>query len=72
MTHERIEVPALLAFCDPKLWERGPYHSSCYGRSIVKFHEPSGTGPWLVGICTCPCHVKGREPGDETEHQEKP
>ena len=58
--HGAVIKPALLAFCDETLWaseNRADMHRRCHGYTLIKLHEPSGSGPWTYGLCTCPCHV---------------
>lgn len=61
--HGGVVKPALLAFCDDSLWSpqhRTDMHSRCNGYALIALHEPSGSGPWTYGVCTCPCHVAKR------------
>lgn len=50
--------------CDDSLWSpehRADMHRRCHGYTLIQFHEPSGSGPWTYGQCTCACHTGQRE-----------
>jgi hypothetical protein len=61
--HGAVVVPALLTFCTDSLWSpehRADMHARCHGYGLIKLHSPSGSEPWIYGLCTCACHTAKR------------